>query len=71
LTLTQHLRDEDPKLRKMHIHFKVEPPQTWYYHISLNSCTPVILLQVDPASGDEPKIVCEGCYETKNTYIFT
>jgi hypothetical protein len=49
---------------------EVEPPQAWYYHISPNSHTLVILLQVDPASGDEPKTVCEGCYETKDTSIF-
>jgi len=30
----------------------------------------VTLLQVDPASGDEPKIVCEGCHETEDTSIF-
>jgi hypothetical protein len=30
----------------------------------------VILLQVDPTSSDEPEAVCEGCYETENTYIF-
>jgi hypothetical protein len=36
----------------------------------LNSRTLVILLQVDPASGDEPEIVCEGCYETEDTSIF-
>jgi hypothetical protein len=30
----------------------------------------VILLQVDPASSDEPTTVCEGCYETKDTSIF-
>jgi len=30
----------------------------------------VILLQVDPAFGDEPKIVREGYYEVKNTFIF-
>jgi hypothetical protein len=30
----------------------------------------VILLQVDPASGDEPKTVYEGCYETEDTFIF-
>jgi hypothetical protein len=30
----------------------------------------MILLQVDPASGDEPEIVCEGCYETEDTSIF-
>jgi hypothetical protein len=31
----------------------------------------VILLQVDPVSGDEPEIVYEGCYKTKDTSIFT
>jgi hypothetical protein len=30
----------------------------------------VILLQVDPASGDEPETICEGCYKTENTFIF-
>ncbi len=30
----------------------------------------MILLQVDPTSGDEPEIDCEGCYETKDTFIF-
>jgi hypothetical protein len=29
----------------------------------------MILLQVDPASGAEPEIICEGCYETVNTFI--
>jgi hypothetical protein len=31
----------------------------------------VILLQVDLAFGDEPKIVYEGCYEIEDTSIFT
>jgi hypothetical protein len=30
----------------------------------------VILLQINPASGDEPETVYEGCYETENTSIF-
>jgi len=30
----------------------------------------VILLQVDPAFGDEPETVCEGYYEIKNISIF-
>jgi hypothetical protein len=30
----------------------------------------VTLLQVDPASSDEPKTVCEGYYEIKDTFIF-
>ncbi len=29
----------------------------------------MILLQVDPASGDKPEIVCEGYYETEDTSI--
>jgi hypothetical protein len=30
----------------------------------------VILLQFDPASGDESEIVYEGCYETEDISIF-
>jgi len=41
-----------------------------YYRISLNSHTLVFLLQVDLTSGDEPKIVCEGCYEIEDISIF-
>ncbi len=70
LTLTQHPRDEEPELRKVRARLEVEPPRTWYYRISPNSRTLVILLQVDPASGDEPKTVCEGCYETEDISIF-
>jgi hypothetical protein len=71
LTLTQHPRDEDPKPQEVHVCFEVDPPQAWYYRISPNSRTLVILLQVNHASGNEPEIVYEGCYETKNTSIFT
>ncbi len=46
LTLTQHPCDEDPELRNVHTRLKIEPPRTWYYRISLNSRTLVILLQV-------------------------
>jgi len=70
LTLTQHPRDEKLEPREVHAHLEVEPPRAWYYRISPNSHTLVILLQVDPASGDEPEIVCEGCYETEDTSIF-
>jgi hypothetical protein len=52
------------------IRFEVEPPRAWYYRISPNSRTLVILLQVNPVFDDEPEIVCEGCYETENTFIF-
>jgi hypothetical protein len=31
----------------------------------------VILLQVDHASGDEPETICEGCFKTKDIFIFT
>jgi len=48
----------------MHICLEVDPPRTWYYHISPNSCTLMILLQVDPAPGDKSETVYEGCYET-------
>jgi hypothetical protein len=43
---------------------EVDPLQAWYYFISPNSRTLVILLQVGPAFSDEPEIICEGCYET-------
>ncbi len=54
----------------MRARLEVKPPRAWYYRISPNSRTLVILLQVDPASSDEPEIVCEGCYETEYTSIF-
>jgi hypothetical protein len=28
------------------------------------------LVTVDPAFGDEPKTICEGCYETEDTSSF-
>jgi hypothetical protein len=71
LTLTHHPRDEELERREVRARLEVEPPRAWYYHISPNSRTLVILLQVDPASGDEPETVCEGCYETEDTSIFT
>jgi hypothetical protein len=70
LTLTQHLRDEELEPREVRVRLEVKPPRAWYYRISPNSRTLVILLQVDPASGDEPETICEGCYETKDTSIF-
>jgi hypothetical protein len=70
LTLTQYPRDEEPEPREVRARLEVEPPRAWYYRISSNSRTLVILLQVNLASGDEPKIVCEGCYETEDTSIF-
>ncbi len=65
LTLTQRPRDEEPEPREVRARLEVEPPRAWYYRLSPNSRTLVILLQVDPASGDEPETVCEGCYEPK------
>ncbi len=70
LTLTQHLHDEEPEPREVRARLEVEPPRAWYYRISPNSRTLVILLQVDPASGDEFETICEGCYETEDTSIF-
>jgi hypothetical protein len=69
-TLTQHPRDEEPEPREVRARLEVEPPRAWYYRIFPNSRTLVILLQVDPTSGDEREIVCEGCYETEDTSIF-
>jgi len=69
LTLTQRLRDEETEPREVRARLEVEPPRAWYYRISPNSRTLVILLQVDLASGDEPETVCEG-YETEDTSIF-
>ncbi len=43
----------------MRAHLEINPPRTWYYYISLNSHTLMILLQVDPTSGDELEIVYE------------
>jgi hypothetical protein len=52
------------------VRLEVEPPRAWYYRISPNSRTLVILLQVDLASNDEPETVCEGCYEIEDISIF-
>jgi hypothetical protein len=70
LTLTQHPRDEELELREVRARLEVEPPRAWYYCISPNSRTLVILLQVDRVSNDEPETVCESCYETEDTSIF-
>jgi len=66
----QHPRDEELEPREVRARLEVEPLQAWYYHISPNSRTLVILLQVDPVSGDEPETIYEGCYETEDTSIF-
>ncbi len=70
LTLTQHPHDEEPEPREVHARLEVEPPRAWYYRISPNSRTLVILLQVDPTFGDKPETVYEGCYETEDNSIF-
>jgi hypothetical protein len=70
LTLTQHPHDDEPEPQEVHARLEVKPPRTWYYCISPNSCTLVILLQIDFASGDEPETVCEGCYEIEDISIF-
>jgi hypothetical protein len=71
LTLMQHPRDEEPKSQKVCVRFEINPPQAWYYRISLNFPTLVILLQIDLVSNGEPETVYEGCYETEDTFIFT
>ncbi len=50
--------------------FRSWSPLSLFYCISPNSHTLVILLQVNPAFDDEPEIVYEGCYKTKDTSIF-
>jgi hypothetical protein len=70
LTLTQHPRDVDPEPWDVCARLEVEPLQAWYYRISPNFHTMVILLQVDPAFGDEPETVYESCYVTENIFIF-
>jgi hypothetical protein len=70
LTLTQHPRDEEPEPREVRARLEVKPLRAWYYRISSNSRTLVILLQVDPASGDESETVCESYYDTEDTSIF-
>jgi hypothetical protein len=70
LTLTQHPHDENPEFQKVCAHFEVEPPRAEYYRIFLNPHTLMILLQVDPAFGDELEIVYESCYKIENTSIF-
>ncbi len=54
----------------MRTRLEIEPLRAWYYHISPNSRTLVILLQVDPVFGDEPETICGNCYETKDIFIF-
>jgi hypothetical protein len=71
LTLTQHPRDEKPEPREVRVHLEVEPFRAWYYRISSNSHTLVILLQANPTFDDELEIVCEGYYKTEDTFIFT
>jgi hypothetical protein len=46
---------------------EVKPLQAWYYCISPNFRTLVILLKVDPTSSDEPKTIYKGFYEIENT----
>jgi hypothetical protein len=68
--LTQHPCDEKPELREVRDRFEIDSPRAWYYHISPNSRTLVILLQVNFAFSGEPEIICEGCYETQDSSIF-
>ncbi len=44
LILTQHPRDEELEIQEVCARLEVEPLQAWYYCISPNSCTLVILL---------------------------
>jgi len=44
MTLTQHPHDEELESQEVRARLEVDSPQAWYYRISLNSCTLVILL---------------------------
>jgi hypothetical protein len=44
LTLTRHPHYEEPEPREVHARLEGEPLRPWYYHMSPNSCTLVILL---------------------------
>jgi hypothetical protein len=44
LTLTRHPHEEEPAPREVRARFEVEPLRAWYYRISPNSRTLVILL---------------------------
>jgi hypothetical protein len=54
----------------VHLHLEVQPFRVWYYRISPNFHTLVILLQVNPAFGDELETICKGFHETKDIFIF-
>jgi hypothetical protein len=69
LTLTQHFHDEDPEPWEVCTCLEINPLWAWYYCISPNFCTLVILLQVNRTFGDELETVCEGCYKTGDTSI--
>jgi hypothetical protein len=69
VTLTQHPRDEDPQLREVCVCLEIDSFRNWYYSISPNFHTLLLLLQVDPTSSDEPKIVYECCYKIEDTSI--
>jgi len=70
LTLTLHPCDGGLESQKVRLCLKVKPFRTRYYQKKLNFCTLGILLQVDPAFGNEPKIVFKNNYETKDISIF-
>jgi hypothetical protein len=71
LRLTQHPHDEDLEPQEVCPCFKIEPLWAWYYCISPNFHTLVILLQVDFDFCDELETIYEGFYKIKNIFIFT
>jgi hypothetical protein len=71
LTLMHHPHDEELEIQKVCARLEIEPLRAWYYRISPNSRTLVILFQVDPVSGDELETICEGYYEIKDNFIFS
>jgi hypothetical protein len=61
---------KNPNLERCALVLKLNPLEPNTIIIFANSRTLVILLQVDPAFGDEPETVCEAYYETEDTSIF-
>ncbi len=70
LTLTQHPHNEEPEIREVCICLEIKPLRAWYYCISSNFRTLVILLQIFFTFGDEPETIYEGFSETEDISIF-
>ncbi len=57
LIFTQHAHDENPKPRKVRPYLEIEPLRAWYYRISSNFHTLMILLQFESTFNDGYKTI--------------